>query len=183
MSTTDQRNLRYFLTQVRGSIDLPVDGGIVRRLDLSAPLPANTEFVFNAIRQQHDGIHCGDLSVRNILEIIRTGDPNINPMTREQAAELRRGLFPGITTAPGVDAEGDNSFESKLSQKLLEHQCLVRSPGELLEAPNWTMKTRKAFPCSAALVPFFAGAFPCSVALVFFLPERSHAAWRSFYNF
>ena len=48
-----------------------------------------------------------------------------------------------------------------------ENECLVRSPGELLEAPNWTMKARKAFPCSAALVPFFAGAFPCSVALVF----------------
>ena len=48
-----------------------------------------------------------------------------------------------------------------------ENECLVRSPGELLEAPNRTMKTRKAFPCSAALVPFFAGAFPCSVALVF----------------
>ena len=35
------------------------------------------------------------------------------------------------------------------------------------EAPNWTIKTRKAFPCSVALIPFCAGAFPCSVALVF----------------
>ena len=43
----------------------------------------------------------------------------------------------------------------------------MRSPGELLEAPNRTMKTRKVFPCSAALVPIFVGAFPCSVALVF----------------
>ena len=57
--------------------------------------------------------------------------------------------------------------KNKISEKRLENECFVRSPGELFEAPNWTMKTRKAFPCSAALVPFFAGAFPCSVALVF----------------
>ena len=48
-----------------------------------------------------------------------------------------------------------------------ENECLVRSPGELLEAPNWTIKARKAFPCSAALVPFFVRAFSCSMALVF----------------
>ena len=59
------------------------------------------------------------------------------------------------------------SRRTKFAQKQFENECLVRSPGELLEAPNWTMKARKAFPCSAALVPFFAGAFPCSAALVF----------------
>ena len=32
---------------------------------------------------------------------------------------------------------------------------------------NWTMRRRKAFPCSVALVSCFAEAFPCSVALVF----------------
>ena len=29
----------------------------------------------------------------------------------------------------------------------------------------------------------FAGALPFSVALIFFAPERSHAAWRSFFDF
>ena len=53
--------------------------------------------------------------------------------------------------------------------KWFENEGLVRSQGELLEAPNWTMKARKTLACSAAeaLVQFFAGAFPCSVALVF----------------
>ena len=59
------------------------------------------------------------------------------------------------------------SRRTKISKKRLVNEGLVRSPGELLEAPNSTMKTREAFPCSVALVPFFAGAFPCSVALVF----------------
>ena len=58
--------------------------------------------------------------------------------------------------------------KNKNCKKRFENECLLRSPGELLEAPNWIMKARKAFPCSAALVPFFAGAFPCSVALVFY---------------
>ena len=31
----------------------------------------------------------------------------------------------------------------------------------------WTMKMRKAFPCSVALVQFCAEALPCSMALVF----------------
>ena len=57
--------------------------------------------------------------------------------------------------------------KNKILKKRFENECLVRSPGELLGAPNWTMKTRNAFPCSAALVPFFAGMFPCSVALIF----------------
>ena len=33
--------------------------------------------------------------------------------------------------------------------------------------PIWTMWTKNAFPCSAALVLHFPEAFPCSVALVF----------------
>ena len=66
------------------------------------------------------------------------------------------------------------SRRTKIASKRFENKCLVRSPGELLEAPNWTMKARKTFPCSVALVPFFAGAFSCSVALVFlFLGDRS----------
>ena len=65
------------------------------------------------------------------------------------------------------EAATQTMLKNKISNKSFENECLVRSPGELLEAPNRTMKTRKAFPCSAALVPFFAGAFPCSVALVF----------------
>ena len=56
---------------------------------------------------------------------------------------------------------------SSFFKKSFQNECLARSPGELLEAPNRTMKMRKAFSCSAALVPFFAGAFSCSVALVF----------------
>ena len=57
--------------------------------------------------------------------------------------------------------------KNNMYKKWFENDFLVRSPGELFEAPNGTMKTRKAFPCSVALVPFFAEAFPCSVALVF----------------
>ena len=57
--------------------------------------------------------------------------------------------------------------KNKISKKRFENECLLRSPGELFEAPNWTMKTRKAFPCSVTLVSFCAGALPCSVALVF----------------
>ncbi len=72
---------------------------------------------------------------------------------------------PGVIT-PGAATKWVPT-RTKFFKKALENECLVRSQGELLEAPNWTMKTRKAFPCSAALVPFFAGAFSCSVALVF----------------
>ena len=36
-----------------------------------------------------------------------------------------------------------------------------------LGPPCGTVNIQKAFPCSAGLVPFCAGAFPCSVALVF----------------
>ena len=57
--------------------------------------------------------------------------------------------------------------KNNICKQKFENECLVRSPGELLEAPNWTMRARKAFPCTVALVPFFAGTFPCSVALVF----------------
>ena len=35
-----------------------------------------------------------------------------------------------------------------------------------LGRPCWTMLTKKAFPCSVALVLHFCGALPCSVALV-----------------
>ena len=35
-----------------------------------------------------------------------------------------------------------------------------------MERPCWTMLTKKAFPCSVALVLHFCGALPCSVALV-----------------
>ena len=38
--------------------------------------------------------------------------------------------------------------------------------GAPLERPCWTMLTKKAFPCSVALVFHFCGALPCSVALV-----------------
>ena len=36
-----------------------------------------------------------------------------------------------------------------------------------LGPPRGTVNIQKAFPCSAGLVPFCAGAFPCSVAFVF----------------
>ena len=75
-----------------------------------------------------------------------------------------RASAPGVTT-PGAATKWIP--KSKKCKKRFENECLVRSPGELLEALNWTMKTQKAFPCSVALVTFFAGAFPCSVALVF----------------
>ena len=38
--------------------------------------------------------------------------------------------------------------------------------GAPLGRPCWTMLTKKAFPCSVALVFHFCGALPCSVALV-----------------
>ena len=38
--------------------------------------------------------------------------------------------------------------------------------GAPLGRPCWTMMSKKAFPCSVALVLHFCGALPCSVALV-----------------
>ena len=52
-------------------------------------------------------------------------------------------------------------------QKLFENQCLGHFGETFLGAPNRSIKTRKALPCSVALIPFCAEAFPCSVALVF----------------
>ena len=59
------------------------------------------------------------------------------------------------------------SVGSKNVKKPFKINGLAHLGGTFLEAPNWTLKIRKAFPCSVALVPFCAGAFPCSVALVF----------------
>ena len=59
------------------------------------------------------------------------------------------------------------SAGSKNVKKPFKNNGLAHLGGTFLEAPNWTLKMRKAFPCSVALVPFCAGAFPCSTALVF----------------
>ena len=59
------------------------------------------------------------------------------------------------------------SAGSKNVKKLFKNNGLAHLGGTFLEAPNWTLKMRKAFPCSVALVLFFVGAFSCSVALVF----------------
>ena len=59
------------------------------------------------------------------------------------------------------------SAGSKNVKKPFKNNGLAHLGGTFLEAPNWTLKIRKAFPCSVALVSFCTGAFPCSVALVF----------------
>ena len=59
------------------------------------------------------------------------------------------------------------SVGSRNIKKAFKNNGLAHLVGTFLEAPNWTMKIRKAFPCSVSFVPFCAGAFPCSVALVF----------------
>ena len=59
------------------------------------------------------------------------------------------------------------SVGSKYVKKPFKINGLAHLGGTFLEAPNWTLKIRKAFPCLVALVSFFAGAFSNCVALVF----------------
>ena len=76
----------------------------------------------------------------------------------------RLGAPPGVTT-PGAITRWIPKNE--IIKKSLKMNVWCDRKGSSWRHPNWTMKTRKAFPCSTALVPFFAGAFPCSVALAF----------------
>ena len=73
----------------------------------------------------------------------------------------------GASSAPPL-RESDQKMWGK---KRIENDGLAHFGETFLEAPNWTIKTRKAFLCSVALVPFCTGAFPCSVALVFKFSE------------
>ena len=57
-------------------------------------------------------------------------------------------------------------WSSKKRQKQFKINTFGCFRGAPLGRPCWTMLTKKAFPCSVALVFHFCGALPCSVALV-----------------
>ena len=68
------------------------------------------------------------------------------------------------------------------SQKLQKHlklNGLGRFWRTLLGTPIWTMRRRKAFPCSVALVLHFPEALPCSAALVFRFLIMGGPTWPS----
>ena len=56
---------------------------------------------------------------------------------------------------------------SEKRSKRFKINCLGCFGEAFFWGPIWTIEPAKTFPCSVALVFFFAGALPCSVALVF----------------
>ena len=55
---------------------------------------------------------------------------------------------------------------SEKRSKQFKINCLGCFGEAFFGGPIWTIEPAKTFPCSVALVFFFAGALPCSVALI-----------------
>ena len=61
---------------------------------------------------------------------------------------------------------GASYMGSEKRSKQFKINCLGCFGEAFFGGPIWTIEPAKTFPCSVALVFFFAGALPCSVALI-----------------